>query len=301
MHSEHGSRRYGRWKALAEEMWRRVREAVLDRPLRAGTVLDGRYAIERVLGIGSYGISYLCKDRRIGQKCVVKQVRPSRRKGRKGLPVFEREAAVLASLDHPGVPKLLNRFSERRNLFLCMEYMRGRNLEDALFADGRTFTLLDALRVVRGITDILRYVHSKGFVHRDVRIPNIMIRLDGQLALIDFGLACPVATGASVPTAASDMEEGDDYPEEKRIRREPVFASDFYALGHCLLFMLYADFEEQPGQPERGWEEELTLPDGVRLFIRRLLQIERPFPDLEPLRRELDELIRSEELKPERE
>lgn len=297
MRSVRGSR-YGRWKALAGAMWQRVREAVLDRPLRTGTVLGGRYAIERVLGIGSYGISYLCKDLRIGHKCVVKQVRPSRRNGRKGLPVFEREAAVLASLDHPGVPKLLNRFSERRHLFLCMEYMRGRNLEDALFADGRTFTLLDALRVVRSIADILRYVHGKEIVHRDVRIPNIMIRLDGQLALIDFGLACPVASGPGTQTLAADAEEDDDYPEEKRIRREPVFASDFYALGHCLLFMLYADYEEQPGQPERGWEEELTLPDGVRRFLRRLLQIERPFPDLEPLRRELDELIRIQEQQP---
>ncbi|PYI57275.1 serine/threonine protein kinase [Paenibacillus flagellatus] len=281
-------------QAAAGIALQRLREAALDRPLRPGAAIGGRYRVERVLGIGSYGISYLCADLHDeGAPCVVKQVKPSKRGGRKGKPIFEREAATLAALDHPGVPKLLGRFRERRDLFLVMEYKRGRNLEDVLFADERTFALPEALRLLRRLSDIVAYVHRAGFVHRDIRIPNVMLREDGTLALIDFGLACPVSD------EPVDGEETERYAEEKRIRREPVAASDFYALGHFLLFLLYAEFEPKENEPERGWEEELDLPSGVRRFIRRLLQLDEPFGDIGEVVRELDRLIEQTPAKPE--
>jgi serine/threonine-protein kinase len=265
-----------------------IREALVDRPFRPGRLLGGRYQVRRVLGMGSYGISYLCEDRRDGRRCVVKQVRPSKRGGRKGEPVFEREAAVLERLAHPAIPRLIDRFADGGGLFLVMEYKHGRNLEDALFADNRTFSTAKALRVLRELCDIVAYVHRRGFVHRDVRIPNVMIGDDGRLALIDFGLACPVGDHAA---ANLDADRLNGYPEEKKIRREPVFASDFYAMGHLLLFLLYAGYEAKPGQPEGSWEEELDLPPRLRAFIRRLLQLDEPYGDIGDVIRELDGLI----------
>ncbi|TMV52239.1 hypothetical protein FE783_04660 [Paenibacillus mesophilus] len=279
-----------RFRNEAEHSLKRLREFVLDRPFRPGTVIRGRYSIRKVLGIGSYGISYLCEDSAAnGHTCVMKQVKPSKRAGRTGLPVYEREAAVLGKFDHPDIPKLLDRFEERNDLFLCMEYKEGRNLEDLIMADGTVFTVPEALRLIHGVVGILEYVHSRHIVHRDVRIPNLILQPDGRTALIDFGLACPVSADGRLPFEEEDG--GDKYTEEKRIRRKPVFASDFYALGHSLLFLLYTGFEEKPGQTDRGWEEELRLHPDIRRFIRRLLQLDQPYDTIAELRRDLDELI----------
>ncbi|MDF2714474.1 MAG: hypothetical protein K0R28_1399 [Paenibacillus sp.] len=279
-----------RFRDEAENRLKRLREFVLDRPFQPGTIIRGRYSIRQVLGIGSYGISYLCEDTAANrQTCVMKQVKPSKRAGRTGLPVYEREAAVLGKLDHPGIPKLLDRFEERNHLFICMEYKEGRNLEDLIMADGVVFTVPNALQLIKGVAGILEYVHSRHIVHRDVRIPNVILQPDGQTALIDFGLACPVSAGGRLPF---EEEDGSDkYAEEKRIRRKPVFASDFYALGHSLLFLLYTGYEEKSGQAELGWEEELRLHPDVRRFIRRLLQLDQPYDTIAELRNELDELI----------
>lgn len=274
----------------AEYRLKRLREFVLDRPFQPGTVIRGRYSIRAVLGIGSYGISYLCEDTAAnGQTCVMKQVKPSKRAGRTGLPVYEREAAVLSKLDHPDIPKLLDRFEERNQLILCMEYKEGRNLEDLIMSDGVVFTVPEALRLIGDVARIIEYVHSRNIVHRDVRIPNLILQPDGRTALIDFGLACPVSADGRLPF--EEEEDSDNYTEEKRIRRKPVFASDFYAVGHSLLFLLYTGYEEKSGQADRGWEEELLLHPDVRRFIRRLLQLDQPYDKIAELRSELDELI----------
>ncbi|TNJ53903.1 serine/threonine-protein kinase [Paenibacillus hemerocallicola] len=277
------------YRKIAEYRLKRLRELVLDRPFRPGIVVKGRYTVRSVLGIGSFGISYLCDDAANGQMCVMKQVKPSKRAGRSGSPVFEREAATLRKLDHPGIPKLLDRFEERRQLFLCMEHKEGRNLEDIVFADGVVFSVRDALLIIKKAIVILEYVHGERIVHRDVRIPNLIWQPDGNVALIDFGLACPVSEDGRIPPEEDDAHE--HYAEEKRIRREPVFASDFYALGHCLLFLLYTGYADQPGQSELGWEDELHLHPDVRRMIRKLLQTDRPYESIATLRGELDELI----------
>ncbi|MDF2713079.1 MAG: hypothetical protein K0R28_4 [Paenibacillus sp.] len=277
------------YRNVAAYRLKRLRELVLDRPFRPGIVVKGRYTVRSVLGIGSYGISYLCDDAANGRMCVMKQVKPSKRAGRSGLPVFEREAATLRKLDHPGIPKLLDTFEERKQLFLCMEHKEGRNLEDIVFADGIVFSLREALLIIKKVVAILEYVHGERIVHRDVRIPNLIWQPDGSVALIDFGLACPVSADGRLPPEEDEAHE--HYAEEKRIRRKPVFASDYYALGHCLLFLLYTGYEDKPGQSERGWEEELPLHPDVRRVIRKMLQVDRPYESIAAIRRELDVLI----------
>jgi serine/threonine-protein kinase len=170
-----------------------------------------------------------------------------------------------------------------------MEHKEGRNLEDIVFADGIVFPEREALLIIKKVVAILEYVHGERIVHRDVRIPNLIWQPDGNVALIDFGLACPVSEDGWLPSGEDETHE--HYAEEKRIRRKPVFASDFYALGHCLLFLLYTGYEEKPGQSELGWEDELSLHPDVRRMIRKLLQTDRPYESIAAVRRELDVLI----------
>ena len=270
-----------RWR----ERWDQLRELfvllVIDRPYRVGKRIANRYLVEQVLGMGSYGISYLCRDEQTGQACVLKQVRPSKRRGNKGAPIYEYETSLLAALDHPQIPKLLDRFRYRGHLFFAMEHMNGKNLEDTIFAEKATYTEREALQVIFELLDIVEYLHQKGIVHRDVRIPNVIIA-DGKLRLIDFGLARRL--GDKPTQVAEDLH---DYVIEKQIKREVAFKSDFYSMGHFLLFLLYSGYEEEEGQEERSWEEELAVTPATRQLLRRMLQHDTPYETASELRADL--------------
>src|SRR4051812_32911523 len=102
----HGTDRGSRSEKMIGEGWRHRFEQlrdlfvvlVIDRPYRPGRLIANRYRVEEVLGMGSYGISYLCADTQTGQRCVLKQVRPSKRRGNKGAPIYEYETSLLAAL-----------------------------------------------------------------------------------------------------------------------------------------------------------------------------------------------------------
>jgi serine/threonine-protein kinase len=252
---------------------------LIDRPFPEGTRLQGSYVIERVLGMGSYGITYLCRDEQAGRQVVLKQILPSKRYGSKGFPVHRYETELLAELDHPAIPKLLDRFWARGHWFFAMEYMTGRTLEDELFEDGITYSEREALALILSLLDIVEYLHSRGIVHRDIRIPNV-IRNGEQLALIDFGLARRI--GDPPTLIAEDLH---DYAIEKRIKRTVAFSSDFYALGHFLLFLLYSTYRiEHEQAEEKSWEEELTLSPATRRLLRRMLQLDEPYESCVELR-----------------
>ncbi|PWK10299.1 serine/threonine protein kinase [Tumebacillus permanentifrigoris] len=262
---------------------------LLDRPYRAGKVLGKRYVVERCLGMGSYGISYLCRDQQTGQPCVVKQVRPSKRRGQKGFPIFEYETSILQQLQHPAIPRLYQKFSQRGHWFFAMEYMQGTNLEDALFETDLRYSERQALQLIRDLLEIVAYVHDQRVVHRDVRIPNVILQ-DGQLKLIDFGLARRL--GDRPTQVAEDLR---DYVVEKQIKREVEFRSDFYSMGHFLLFLLYTTFESS-GEEERSWEEELNLHPATKTLLKRMLQLQSPhFANAAELATALDEAIRAAE------
>ena len=90
-----------RWRERFDQLHELFVLLVIDRPFRVGKRIANRYLVEQVLGMGSYGISYLCRDDHTGKTCVLKQVRPSKRRGNRGAPIYEYEASLLAALDHP--------------------------------------------------------------------------------------------------------------------------------------------------------------------------------------------------------
>jgi serine/threonine-protein kinase len=266
--------------------WHNFCARLVDRPLAEGTVLAGRYVIERVLGMGSYGITYLCRDEHLKLRCVVKQVRPSKLGSKKGQPVYEYEMSVLESLDHPQIPKLLDRFSHDGQLFFAMEYIEGRNLEDLIFEEGYRFSERDALLLIRDLLAIVEHLHERKLVHRDIRIPNVILQ-DGKLHLIDFGLARRLGDS---PTYIE--ENLGAYVWEKQIKREVAFKSDYWGLGHFLLFLLYSTFEAKEDADETlTWEEELDLTPATRKLIRRLIQLDEPYTNAQELRTDLESAI----------
>ncbi|MGO4537305.1 serine/threonine protein kinase [Paenibacillus sp. 2TAB19] len=255
--------------------WREMLNHWRDYPLREGKKWKGRYLIERFLGMGSYGQAYACLDLQSGQSVLLKRSKPS--KGELGRRLLERESFILQELLHPQIPRWYGFERMAGEDGLIMELIYGSCLEDELQEHGRTYSALEALCVLQNLLQPLKELHRMGFVHRDVRVPNVLYK-QGVMYLIDYGLACRI--GEELPqelreqlkeVTTGDKAASGSWAAVKRRMREPNPTSDLYGLGHLFLFLMYAGFEATDDLEERGWEEELALPAQVISFIRKLL------------------------------
>lgn len=270
-------------------------DAWRDYPLQPGTIWQDRYRIDRLLGMGSYGQAYACTDLQTGSVALLKRNKPS--KGSTGIELLRRENKLMRSLTHPQIPKWMNYSVRKRDEALIMQYIDGHNLEFGIYEQGITYSAYKALAVLGSLLGPLSYLHAHGFVHRDVRIPNVMLQ-EEKLFLIDLGLACrigerlPAKLQAALGEADGSIASGSAAAIKRRMR-SPLPSSDWFGLGHLFLFLMYAGYEHPEGQPERSWEEELSLQPEVRMFVSMLLQEEPAWETTEQCRQELEELLES--------
>lgn len=251
---------------------RKTYRLLVDRPYRAKATVANRYRVIKILGMGSFGITYLCKDLTFGTNCVLKQMRPSKHKNNSGKRLYNNEISILGSLSHPCIPKLYHHFSYGNHLFYAMEFIDGSNLEDVLFAEYSKFTEKDALLLFKQMLDIIEYLHLEDIVHKDIRIPNMMLKGE-KLFLVDFGLASKLSrheNGAGVTTR----------------EREKLIQDDFYDLGDILLYLLYSSYEPLH-KKSRPWTEELTLQIPTRHMLERLLAIKGLYENTSEIRKDL--------------
>ncbi|WNB92777.1 serine/threonine-protein kinase [Bacillus sp. NEB1478] len=237
-----------------------------DRPLKPGHTLEHRYTILEVLGMGSYGITYLASDQKTNTKVVLKQLRTTKARTASGLRSFKRESIILETLQHPRVPRLLDVFENENNHFIVMEWIQGKTFEDLIFRKDHKYSEKDTIRILVELLTIVETFHEKGIIHRDLRIPNIIER-NGKLHIIDFGLACFL-------TDQEDLEPN-EHPEKLRMRAVAM-KSDLFALGHFALFLLYSTYEPL-SRKERGWQEELDISLSFKTILRKMLQLDEPF------------------------
>lgn len=164
------------------------------------------YLLERVLGQGGFGITYLARDTNLDQKVAIKEYLPvdvaTRRadatvrarsddqadRYRWGLDRFIREARTLARFDHPNIVRVLSVFEQHGTAYMVMRFEEGENFA-ALLDRKRTLPEPDLMRVLLPVLEGLELVHNAGFIHRDIKPDNIHIRADGTPVLLDFGSA----------------------------------------------------------------------------------------------------------------
>ncbi|NJN17380.1 MAG: PQQ-binding-like beta-propeller repeat protein [Oscillochloris sp.] len=215
--------------------------------LPTGTVLQGRYQIEEPIGIGGMSVVYRGRDLRfkdVARYCAVKEMAqsaPDSQTRLLNLKNFEREASLLATLQHPAIPKVYDFFEESGRIYLVMELIEGKDLETVLEEAGAPLNELRVTRWAVQICDVLAYLHNhkpETIVFRDMKPSNVMVSGNGdteRIVLIDFGIARNLnrdnqKKGTMIGT------EGYSPPEQYRGTAEPV--GDIYALGASLHHLL---------------------------------------------------------------
>ncbi len=223
-------------------------------PLPLGTSLQGgRYQIIGQLGQGGMGAVYLAKDMELfGRLCVVKQMRPffaSQSERRKAEEDFQREAEVLARLNHPGhprIPEVYGYFVEGGDQFLVMKYIEGESLERRLERLKRPLSEAEVIRCAREVANALAYLHSRKpqpVIHRDIKPANIILDPEDRVWLVDFGLArAAVSSGARVMVSGGKTVAAGTpgYTPLEQWQMQPTPKSDIYALGATMHHLLTA-------------------------------------------------------------
>jgi len=221
-------------------------------PLPVGTPLQGgRYQIIGQLGQGGMGAVYLARDNELfGRLCVVKQMRPffaSQSERRKAEEDFQREAEVLARLNHPGhprIPEVYGYFVEKGDQFLVMKYIEGESLERRLERLQCPLAEAEVIRCAREVADALVYLHSRKpqpVIHRDIKPANIIVDPEDRVWLVDFGLArAAVSSGARVMVAGGKTVAAGTpgYTPLEQWQMRPTPKSDIYALGATMHHLL---------------------------------------------------------------
>ncbi|MFN2270541.1 MAG: protein kinase domain-containing protein [Anaerolineae bacterium] len=211
--------------------------------LPQGHVLQDRYRIVHRIGGGGMGTVYLAEDIRLpGRRCAVKEASPRQ------LPegdrqwatdAFRQEAQMLATLSHPGLTPVTDFFSETACLYLVMDYVPGKTLEQVLEENpsGR-LPHGQVLNIVRQLCDVLGYLHSQNppVIFRDLKPSNVMLMPDGQVKLIDFGIARFFKSTKSHDTVTLGTP-GYAAPEQWGSAGQSDARSDIYGLGVLLLHL----------------------------------------------------------------
>ena len=219
--------------------------------LRAGTILNNRYIVGRVLGQGGFGITYLAWDEKLAARVAVKEYMPNDISARVGTTVsvamesraedftygeerFQEEARILAKfMGQPNIAGVTDYFDENGTSYFVMDYIEGISFKTYIEGAGGKVSVEEALDVMIPVLRALTAVHAEGFIHRDVTPDNIYITKDGNVKLLDFGSA-RYSIGDKSKSLDVILKVG-YAPKEQYIRRGRQGPyTDVYSCAACL-------------------------------------------------------------------
>ena len=188
--------------------------------LTQGTLLHGgTYKIEKILGQGSFGITYLAEHTNLGKKVAIKEffMKELNSRGEDGsitgmsdsslsqnyCQKFKKEAINLSRLDHPNIVRVTDSFSENGTFYYVMDFIEGQNLND--YIKSHYIDEAEAVSIIKSVADALIYMHEeKHMLHLDLKPGNVMRRnSDGHVFLIDFGLSKHYSTDGQPETSTT--------------------------------------------------------------------------------------------------
>ena len=279
--------------------------------LAAGTKL-GPYEILAPLGAGGMGEVYRARDTQLGRDVAIKLVGETLANDPENLARFEREARLLAAVNHPNIAAIYG-IEERSGMrFLVLELVEGEPL-DAMLASG-PLGVTPSLEIGRQIADALSAAHEKGVVHRDLKPSNVVVSSSGRVKVLDFGLAKDVeeqaAAGSRVVTSPAMTAAGTilgtpAYMSPEQARGKPVDRrTDLWSFG-CVLYEMLCGRRSFGGdtvtdclaaivERDPDWTAlPRTTPAPVRRLLRHCLEKdpERRLRDAADARLEIEEAL----------
>ena len=208
--------------------------------LQIDEIIAERYRLLSVLGQGGSGITYAAEDIKTQQLYALKALSLRGLSDWKQLELFEREAQILAQLDHPAIPNYIDYFQtdteENRWFYIVQELAPGKSLADLVQAGWRA-SQAEVRQLALQILDILKYLHelTPPIIHRDIKPQNIIRSDAGQIYLVDFGAVQNVYHNTMVGITVVGTY---GYMAPEHFRGKAVPATDLYSLGATLLFLL---------------------------------------------------------------
>jgi beta-lactam-binding protein with PASTA domain/predicted Ser/Thr protein kinase len=205
-------------------------------------LLGGRYQVGELLGYGGMAEVHQGRDLRLGRDVAIKMLRTDLARDATFQERFRREAQNAAALNHPAIVAVYDTGEEVSSTgekipFIVMEFVNGRTLKEILAAEQR-LQPRRALEIIADICAALEFSHRHGIIHRDIKPGNVMLTQNGQVKVMDFGIARALASGATTMTQTSAVIGTAQYLSPEQARGEAVDArSDVYAAG-CVLFEL---------------------------------------------------------------
>lgn len=233
------------------------------------------YQVLQTLGHGGMGTTYLVRqlEKPPGQAQlqVLKEMNAAMAEVPKAQELFEREARILQSLNHPGIPRFYNYFLEHNKKYLVMELIHGQDLDKWVLQQGPV-PPAQAITWMLQACDVLSYLHSQTppVLHRDLKPSNMLVRAqDNRVVIIDFGAVKEVSELPGTRIAV----EGYSAPEQNLGR--PQISSDLYAIGATLIFLLLGQsplkIYKNTGRGYRFQLDEVPqIPVALKAVIRRL-------------------------------
>ena len=262
-------------------------------PLAPGTSLGG-YEILSLLGVGGMGEVYRARDLKLGRDIALKVLPEAFGQDAARVSRFEREARLLASVNHPGIAAIYGAEESGETRYLVLELVPGDTLTERLRG---AIAPAEALRIARQIAEALEAAHERGIIHRDLKPSNVMITPDGRVKLLDLGLAKMMGNLKSEPDTLSreitapleDTRPGVilgtvEFMSPEQARGKAIDKrTDIWAFG-CILFECFSGRRAFAGESvsdaiasillrEPDWNAlPADTPPAVRELLQRCLQ-----------------------------
>ena len=206
-------------------------------------VLGERYELGAMIGTGGMADVYLAQDVRLNRQVAIKILRSDLARDPSFVTRFNKEALSVAALNHPGIVSVYDSGKEDSPSgampYIVMEFVEGKTLRE-IVNKGERFALNRAVEITEGILIALQYSHKNGIIHRDIKPGNIMITDNGDVKVMDFGIARALAdTGATMTSTWNIIGTAQYLSPEQATGTQADARSDLYSVG-CLLYELLA-------------------------------------------------------------
>lgn len=197
-------------------------------------IIDSKYEILKLLNTGGMNSAiYLALDEKLNRQWAIKKVRKS---SSQTTSMLMAEASIMKNLDHPMLPRIVGIEEDPKFFYIIMDFVQGENLKTVVTSSGPQAQDTVVSWGVK-LCDVLTYLHGKGIVYRDMKPANIMLSPDGNIKLIDFGIAREYKENASEDTTALGTE-GYAAPEQYEGKGQTDARTDVYGMGITLFQLL---------------------------------------------------------------